>query len=152
MEDQSNGTLQQGSTASPITQVTQHKSFFNTKFANNYYTPFQNMHCQQVSSPPSVPVALSSSPLPLKSSSVEPNQAQVNQGTTVSSSNLTPVTSEVPAVVSTITILPQTSSPETIEAEIKRSKVGRPRTKPQKEKTEWHQHLGGVRHCRYVPM
>ena len=74
---------------------------------------------------------------------------QVSQGMAVSSSNLTPVASEVPAVVSTITILPQTSSPETTEAEIKRSKVGRPRTKLPKEKTEWHQHLGGVRHCRY---
>ena len=106
------------------------------------------MHSQQVSSSPSVPVASS---LPLGSSSVESAQAQINQGTTVtsSSSNLTPVTSELPAVVSTITILPHSSPPETTEAEIKRSKVGRPRTKPQKEKTEWHQHLGGVRHCRY---
>ena len=112
------------------------------------------MHSQQESSSPSIPVALSSSSLPLGSSSVESAQAQVNQGTTISSnssSNLTPVTSELPAVVSTITILPQSSPPETTEAEMKRSKVGRPRTKPQKEKTEWHQHLGGVRHCRYIP-
>ena len=32
----------------------------------------------------------------------------------------------------------------------KKSKVGRPRTKPPKEKTGWHYHLGGVRHARCV--
>ncbi|CAI8003617.1 hypothetical protein GBAR_LOCUS3696 [Geodia barretti] len=29
--------------------------------------------------------------------------------------------------------------------------VGRPRTRPQRERCEWHYHLGGVRHCR-VPL
>ena len=95
------------------------------------------------------PVALSSSPLPLINNSVgavQLNPTAVVGG--VSVTNLAPVTSEVPNVVSTITILPQSPSPGAAESEVKRSKVGRPRTKPQKEKTEWHQHLGGVRHCR----
>lgn len=91
----------------------------------------------------SVPMALTSSSLPLIN-----NPVQLTPGEEVSS--LTPVTSEVPAVVSTITILPQSSSPEAPESEVKRSRVGRPRTKPQKEKREWHQHLGGVRQCRCV--
>lgn len=30
----------------------------------------------------------------------------------------------------------------------KKPRVGRPRTKPQKEKAEWHYHLGGMRHSR----
>lgn len=29
--------------------------------------------------------------------------------------------------------------------------VGRPRTRPPRERHEWHYHLGGVRHCR-VPL
>ena len=100
---------------------------------------------KQISTSSDVPAALSSSALPLINSSVE--AIQLNPGVVVA--NLTPSTSEVPAVVSTITILPQSSSPEASESEAKRPRVGRPRTKPHKEKTEWHQHLGGVRHCRW---
>ena len=31
------------------------------------------------------------------------------------------------------------------------SLLGRPRTRPTRERSEWHYHLGGVRHCR-VPL
>lgn len=93
-------------------------------------------------------MALSSSSLPLINASAE-ETAHLNPEVDVNNS-LTPVTSEVPAVVSTITILPQDSSPEAAETDMKKSRVGRPRTKPQKEKREWHQHLGGVRQCRYI--
>ena len=152
VEDQTNSdTLGQESTTSPVTQVTNASLYkiiiHNLITLHNLSFPY-TFHSQQVSSSPGVPVGLSSSASPLGNSSME--SAQVNQGTAVTSNNLTPVTSELPAVVSTITILPQSSPPEMTDAEVKRSKVGRPRTKPQKEKTEWHQHLGGVRHCRYI--
>lgn len=32
--------------------------------------------------------------------------------------------------------------------EKQKGKVGRPRTKPTKERSDWHYHLGGVRHSR----
>ncbi|XP_064382174.1 uncharacterized protein LOC135331066 isoform X2 [Halichondria panicea] len=51
---------------------------------------------------------------------------------------------------STVTIaVATTESQATSEEDVaKKSKVGRPRTKPPKEKTGWHYHLGGVRHAR----
>ena len=46
---------------------------------------------------------------------------------------------------------PASQSEDHTESEAKRKgRVGRPRTKPQKEKADWHYHLGGVRHSRWV--
>lgn len=52
------------------------------------------------------------------------------------------------SVILYVVLTPTHASGDDVEIKQK-GRVGRPRTKPAKKKTEWHYHLGGVRHSRY---
>lgn len=72
--------------------------------------------------------------------------------TPITSETIGTLISQLPGIVSNEVDV-QTSS-SALEGSIgdqsKKPRVGRPRTKPVKEKKEWHYHLGGVRHSRYI--
>ena len=92
--------------------------------SHRYFVPFQAL--PSIVRTPLTTVTITESPAPITSE-------------TISS-----LIGQIPGMVSNEVDV-QTS---TLESDSKKPRVGRPRTKPIKEKKVWHYHLGGVRHSR----